>query len=195
MCMKKKKNEKTENQKGIKKKHFWKESLCRGSIACFSLSVLSRSFRYDTSHATALAFKARVRLQLALGEKEARLRHKAVPFSLVFRICFFFQAAAAACGLEPSTFRNMANSNPASPLACLLDLTYRSAEAENDAGVVSALKEKVKRLLPSAAAQKSWRESIALLERGALDFFKNAIDKKKRHAIETCLASRLLSFF
>ena len=88
--MKKKKNEKTENQKGRKKKHFWKESLCRGSIACFSLSVLSRSFRYDTSHATALAFKARVRLQLALGEKEARLRHKAVPFSLVFRICFFF---------------------------------------------------------------------------------------------------------
>ena len=40
-----------------------------------------------------------------------------------------------------------ANSNPASPLACLLDLTYRSAEAENDARVVSALKDKVRRFI------------------------------------------------
>ena len=39
----------------------------------------------------------------------------------------------------------MADSNPASPLACLLDLTYRSSEAESDAGVVSALKEKVRK--------------------------------------------------
>ena len=48
----------------------------------------------------------------------------------------------------------MASSNPASPLACLLDLTYRSAEAENDAGVVSALKEKVSDLFGMLLARK-----------------------------------------
>ena len=57
----------------------------------------------------------------------------------------------------------MANSNPASPLACLLDLTYRSAEAENDACVVSALKEKVNRSPPSAAACEERRAERASL--------------------------------
>lgn len=38
----------------------------------------------------------------------------------------------------------MASSNPATALECLLDLTYRSAEAENDPGVVAALKAQVR---------------------------------------------------
>jgi hypothetical protein len=64
----------------------------------------------------------------------------------------------------------MSDSNPASPFACLLDLTYRSAEAESDTGVVAALKEKVRDSLQSYC-EKEREKAEALLFLTSLCFF------------------------
>lgn len=82
----------------------------------------------------------------------------------------------------------MSDSHPASPLACLLDLTYRSAEAENDAGVVAALKEKVSDSSEFCCCEKERKrkhqreESIAFFTRA--DFFNASIEIERTCRIE-----------
>ena len=136
------------NERAKKSSFFFFE---RGRAASCSLSF-SRSLA-NTTHIHRNTHKLSLYRHALSGRKRPR---KAAFFLCVFLPhLFFFEAAAAASRAVAALKTTMADSNPASPLACLLDVTYRSAEAEGDAGVVSALKEKVRRRWKRKGAEEA----------------------------------------
>lgn len=155
------------------KEHF-AEGASPALLSLFSLVLLLQD---HTRCRLSIYLKARARLPVA-GRKRLVFE---LSFSLVFPSVF---EAAAACGSRAVAVFEMADSNPASPLACLLDLTYRSAEAESNVGVVSALKKKVsgcsKCLLRGKRSEKRRFTSEGLI-------FLNVFDRKR----ETCRPTEL----
>ena len=178
-CVKRKKRKK---ERGKKSHRFRKSTLQRerspALLCLFSLVLLLQ----HVTHTLSLSRGTRT----PTASRGERGPSSTKPHFL--SLAFVFSRPPPPAALEPSPFFffKMADSNPASPLACLLDLTYRSAEAESDAGVVSALKEKVSGCSKCLPARGKREQRKHRFTRDDALFLKCVFHRKEKR--ETCRA-------